>query len=321
MIVFLYRVAIRLLHWPTLQPVSLFPKHKFVAAAENEIRSHDLFLTAARNRAKFIHQLNLLAHRLPECLTGIGLDPLTINLWLSRPTFVQTATYFAVDPITRKNCRDEFADGTASRHGLQMTNIGLRYRALGHRVQLLSRKSQGFAKTRVKTALHFDRAQRVTGEQFQRFEIRRFGAALAKNLRKIEQINVVLENEVDEAIHRQAAGVKLTEERVIFDRSPDAIAVRPQLRAEVFGHRLALAKFPNQGKWQVVASLFFFRVCKFRTIACAESRDFRMLRRLVMYIGVTSKLKVHAAPLRKKTRFKFQTGLSGQTELCPVKLP
>src|SRR5688572_11026969 len=245
MIVFLYRVAIRLLHWPTLQPVSLFPKHKFVAAAENEIRSHDLFLTAARNRAKFIHQLNLLAHRLPECLTGIGLDPLTINLWLSRPTFVQTATHFAVDPITRKNCRDEFAEGTASRHGLQMPNIGLRYRALGHRVQLLSRKSQGFAKTRVKTALHFDRAQRVTGEQFQRFEIRRFGAALAKSLRKIEQINVVLENEVGEAIHRQSSGVQFAQEWMTVNRPPNALCATFELSAKFSRHRLGLAK-----KWR-----------------------------------------------------------------------
>src|SRR5688572_5028828 len=223
MIVFLYRVAIRLLHWPTLQPVSLFPKHKFVAAAENGIRSHDLFLTAARNRAKFIHQLNLLAHRLPECLTGIGLDPLTINLWLSRPTFVQTATHFAVDPITRKNCRDEFAEGTASRHGLQMTNIGLRDRPLRNRVQLFSGQPESLAKARVKAALHFNRAHGVTGEQFERFEIRRFGAALAKHLREVEQINVILQDKVSETIHRQSSGMQFAQEWMTVNRPPNAL--------------------------------------------------------------------------------------------------
>ncbi len=104
----------------------------------------------------------------------------------------------------------------------------------------------------MKTALHFDRPDRVTCKQLQCFEIGRFGPALTENLGKVEQVNVVLQDEIGEPIHRQRAGMQLAEKLVTFDRPPNALAATPQLRAEFFSHRLALTKISAQkksGQW------------------------------------------------------------------------
>jgi len=39
------------LNRPTLQPIGLLPEHKFVSAAQEEMRVHKLLLAAARRRA------------------------------------------------------------------------------------------------------------------------------------------------------------------------------------------------------------------------------------------------------------------------------
>jgi hypothetical protein len=100
----------------------------------------------------------------------------------------------------------------------------------------------------MKTALHFDRPDRMARKQLQCLEVRRFGPALAENLGEVEQVNVILQDEVSKAIHRQSPGVKLAQKRMILYRSPNPPGTHPQLVAEIFLHRLALAKFGHQEK-------------------------------------------------------------------------
>src|SRR5215813_3749373 len=131
------------------------------------MRGHELFFPAARRSAQFIHKLYLLTHRLPKRLGSIGLDPLAVNLGLAGAVSVQPAANLAVNPVTRKNSRHNLAQGPVSRHRLQIADIGLRNRPLWYPIQLLARQSETLAETCMKTALHFDGAKRVTGEQCQ----------------------------------------------------------------------------------------------------------------------------------------------------------
>src|SRR5437867_5052113 len=103
-----------------------------------------------------------------------------------------------------------------------MAEVRLRDRTLWHRIQLLARQAETLSEARVKTTLHFDRADCVTGEQFQRFEIRRLGAALAEHLSEVQQVHIILQDEIGETIQRQCAGVKLGEEWMPVDRSPNS---------------------------------------------------------------------------------------------------
>src|SRR5687767_14586689 len=100
------------------------------------MRGHELFLASARRRAEFVHQANLLAHRSPEPLAGVGLNPLAVDLRRARPSFVQTPPHLAVDPVTGQNRRYQFAEATAARDGLEMADVSLGRRPLRHRVQL-----------------------------------------------------------------------------------------------------------------------------------------------------------------------------------------
>src|SRR5512145_682485 len=100
------------------------------------MRGHEFLLAAVRGCPEPIHQLNLLTHRLPKLLGSVSLDPLPVNLRLAGAVSVQAPSHLPIDPVTRKNCRDDLAQVSASRHRLQMTYIGLGNRTLGHPIQL-----------------------------------------------------------------------------------------------------------------------------------------------------------------------------------------
>src|SRR5918992_5344442 len=108
-----------------------------------------------------------------------------------------------------------------------MTNIRLRDRTFRDLIQLLARQAETCAETCVKGALYFNGAERVTAKQFQCFEIRRFGTPLTEHLSEVEQIHVILQNEICKPIHRQRAGMQLTQERMIVDCAPNALGSTP----------------------------------------------------------------------------------------------
>jgi hypothetical protein len=49
-------------------------------------------------------------------------------------------------------------------------------------------------------ALDLNGTKRMATKQSEDLEIRRLGAALTENLRKVEQINIILQNEISEPI-------------------------------------------------------------------------------------------------------------------------
>ena len=49
-------------------------------------------------------------------------------------------------------------------------------------------------------ALDLNGAKRMATKQREGLEIRRLGAALTENLRKVEQVNIILQNEISEPI-------------------------------------------------------------------------------------------------------------------------
>src|SRR5713226_4422831 len=188
------------------------------------MRGHQLFLAAVRRCPESIHQSNLLTHGLPKRFGSIGLDPLPVNLRLAGAASVQAPANLAVDPVTRKNCRDHLAKGPASRHRLQMANICLRNRTLWHRIQLFTRQSETLSETCVEISLHLDRAQCMAAKQFQRFKIGRLGSAVTEDLSEVEQVHIILQDKIGKTIHRQGPGVQLTEERMTVDRSPNSLS-------------------------------------------------------------------------------------------------
>jgi len=47
---------------------------------------------------------------------------------------------------------------------------------------------------------------------------------VTEDLSEVEQIHVILQDEIGETIHRQGAGVQLTEERMTVNRSPNSLS-------------------------------------------------------------------------------------------------
>src|SRR5215204_5919051 len=105
-----------------------------------------------------------------------------------------------------------------------MTDIRLRDRPLLHGIQLFTRQSQRLAKTCVETALYLDRPQCMSRKQFECFEVGRLSRALTKDLSEIEEVNVILEDEIGEPIHRQSSSVQFAQKRMTLNCLPDSLA-------------------------------------------------------------------------------------------------
>ena len=98
-----------------------------------------LFFSTLCRAAQRVHQLNLFAYRLPKIFGSIGFDPLPVNPWVARGSLLQPSAGFTIDPVARKNSRDNLAETAATRDRLQMTDICLRDWTLLHPVQLFAR--------------------------------------------------------------------------------------------------------------------------------------------------------------------------------------
>jgi hypothetical protein len=73
-------------------------------------------------------------------------------------------------------------------------------------------------------------------------------------LGKVEQVNIILQYKISEAIHWQGACLQLAQKRVNLDCLPNPLAPPPQLRAEFFRHEPWISEKTGSRKESVIVT-------------------------------------------------------------------
>ena len=113
-----------------------------------------------------------------------------------------------------------------------MPGIRFRDRRFRGGVELSLGKTQTPAEGSMKVSLYLDGDERMAGKNFQGVEILRLGPAQTKDLSEVEEVEIILEDKVGEAIHRQGARMELIQKRMGVNSTPYGIGLAPELVAK-----------------------------------------------------------------------------------------